>query len=156
MALNFELIVSDQLFSVVLASCKWFKISAPGVGIRHMWQLDEARAEFCQIFCSFLGQWSFKKNWFWDSLTFRPYLENISFFIHNLSFEGNLWYLISFIIVTYRTKMIFQMYYVLRPNVIIIYRFCFWVKPVVSLISKSIYLLTHNIFFASIFELHIF
>ena len=40
MALNFELFVSDQLFSVVLASCKWFKISAPGVGMRHMWQLD--------------------------------------------------------------------------------------------------------------------
>ena len=40
MALNFELVVSYQLFSVVLASCKWFKISAPGVGMRHMWQLD--------------------------------------------------------------------------------------------------------------------
>ena len=31
MALNFELVVSDQLFSVVLAAYKWFKISAPGV-----------------------------------------------------------------------------------------------------------------------------
>ena len=41
MALNFELVVNDQLFSVVLASCKWFKISAPGVVMRHMWQLDE-------------------------------------------------------------------------------------------------------------------
>ena len=40
MALNFELVVSDQLFTVVLASCKWFKISAPGVEMRHMWQLD--------------------------------------------------------------------------------------------------------------------
>jgi hypothetical protein len=40
MALNFELVASDQLFSAVLASCKWFKISAPGVGMRHMWQLD--------------------------------------------------------------------------------------------------------------------
>ena len=28
MALNFELVVSDQLFSVVLAGYKWFKISA--------------------------------------------------------------------------------------------------------------------------------
>ena len=41
MALNFELVVSDQLLSVVLASCKWFKISTPGVGMWHMWQLDE-------------------------------------------------------------------------------------------------------------------
>ena len=40
MALNFELVASDQLFSVVLASCKWFKISAPGVRMRHMWQLE--------------------------------------------------------------------------------------------------------------------
>ena len=30
MALNFELVASDQLFSVVLASCKGFQISAPG------------------------------------------------------------------------------------------------------------------------------
>jgi len=36
MALNFELVVSDQLFSVVLATSKCFKISAPGVGRRHM------------------------------------------------------------------------------------------------------------------------
>jgi hypothetical protein len=36
MALNFELIVSNQLFSVVLASCKCFKISAPGIKMRHM------------------------------------------------------------------------------------------------------------------------
>ena len=34
------LVVSNQLFSVVLAVYKWFKISAPGVGRRHMWQLD--------------------------------------------------------------------------------------------------------------------
>ena len=27
MALNFELVVNNQLFSVVLAACKWFKIS---------------------------------------------------------------------------------------------------------------------------------
>ena len=40
MALNFELVVRDQLFSVVLASYKWFKIIAPGVRRRHMWQLD--------------------------------------------------------------------------------------------------------------------
>ena len=31
MALNFELVISNQLFSIVLASCKRFKISAPGV-----------------------------------------------------------------------------------------------------------------------------
>ena len=29
--LNFELVVSDQLFSIVLAAYKWFKISAPGL-----------------------------------------------------------------------------------------------------------------------------
>ena len=40
MALNFELVVSNQLFSVVLAAYKWFKISASGVGRQHMWQLD--------------------------------------------------------------------------------------------------------------------
>jgi hypothetical protein len=34
MALNFELVVSNQLFSVVLAAFH-FKISAPGVGRRH-------------------------------------------------------------------------------------------------------------------------
>ena len=31
----------------------------------------EARAEFCQIFRSFFGQWSFKKKCFWDLLTFK-------------------------------------------------------------------------------------
>ena len=30
----------------------------------------EARAEFCQIFRSFFGQWRFKKKCFWDVLTF--------------------------------------------------------------------------------------
>ena len=40
MALNFELVVSDQLFSVVSAAYKWFKIRTPGVRRRHMWQLD--------------------------------------------------------------------------------------------------------------------
>ena len=30
----------------------------------------KARAEFCQIFCLFFGQWSFKEKWFWDLLTF--------------------------------------------------------------------------------------
>ena len=40
MTLNFELVVSNQLFSVVLATYKWLKISAPGVGRRYMWQLD--------------------------------------------------------------------------------------------------------------------
>ena len=33
-------IVGDKLFSVVLATYKWFKISAPGVRRWHMWQLD--------------------------------------------------------------------------------------------------------------------
>ena len=41
MALNFEWVVSDQLFSVLLVVYKWFKISAPGVVGRHMWQLDK-------------------------------------------------------------------------------------------------------------------
>ena len=36
MALNFEFVVSNQLLSVVLASCKRFKISAPGVGMQHV------------------------------------------------------------------------------------------------------------------------
>ena len=49
MALNFELVASDQLFSVVLASCKWFKISAPGVEMRHMWQLDIKRSFHCNV-----------------------------------------------------------------------------------------------------------
>ena len=40
MTLNFEVVVSDQFFSVLLAAYKWFKTSAPGVGRRHMWQLD--------------------------------------------------------------------------------------------------------------------
>ena len=40
MALNFELVLSNQLFSVVLAAYKWFKISSSGVWRRHMWQLD--------------------------------------------------------------------------------------------------------------------
>ena len=31
----------------------------------------EARAEFCQIFRSFFGQWSFTKKCFWDLLTFN-------------------------------------------------------------------------------------
>ena len=40
MVLNFELVVRNHLFSVVLATYKCFKISAPGVGRQHMWQLD--------------------------------------------------------------------------------------------------------------------
>ena len=31
----------------------------------------EVRAEFCQIFRSFFGQWCFKKKCFWDLLTFK-------------------------------------------------------------------------------------
>ena len=34
-------------------------------------QWGKARAEFCLIFCSFFGQWNFKKKCFWDLLTFR-------------------------------------------------------------------------------------
>jgi hypothetical protein len=30
----------------------------------------EARSEFCQIFRSFFGQWSFKEKCFWDLMTF--------------------------------------------------------------------------------------
>ena len=30
-----------------------------------------SRAEFCLIFSSFFGQWSFKKKCFWDLLTFK-------------------------------------------------------------------------------------
>ena len=41
MALNFELVVSDQFFSVVLAVYKWFKINASGGRRRHMWQLGK-------------------------------------------------------------------------------------------------------------------
>ena len=33
----------------------------------------EARAEFCQIFCSLFGQWSFRKKCFWYLLTFRKW-----------------------------------------------------------------------------------
>ena len=36
----------------------------------------EARAEFCQIFRSFFGQWSFKKKCFWDLLTFSKGYQN--------------------------------------------------------------------------------
>ena len=36
-------------------------------------KLDEARTEFCLIFHSFFGQWSFKKKYFWDLLTFTNY-----------------------------------------------------------------------------------
>ena len=32
-------------------------------------KLNESRAEFCLIFRSFFGQWSFKKKCFWDLLT---------------------------------------------------------------------------------------
>ena len=35
-----------------------------------IWFILEARAEICQKFRSFFGQWSFKKNCFWDVLTF--------------------------------------------------------------------------------------
>ena len=41
MALNFELVVSDQLFSVVIAAY------TPGVGRRHMWQLDLVFSKGC-------------------------------------------------------------------------------------------------------------
>ena len=54
MALNFELVASDQLFSVVLACCKWFKISAPGVEMWHMWQLDSL---WTAPYCAFLCDW---------------------------------------------------------------------------------------------------
>ena len=38
------------------------------------------RAEFCQILISF-GQWSFKKNCFWDLLTFRLCRNPVQYFI---------------------------------------------------------------------------
>ena len=52
----------------------------PDRGRRNVWELDkimpyETRAEFCQIFHSFFGQWSFKKKWFWDILTFKRIFE---------------------------------------------------------------------------------
>ena len=50
---EFELVASDQLFSVVFACCNWFKISAPGVEMRHMWQLDR---RFLHIVKIILGQ----------------------------------------------------------------------------------------------------
>ena len=46
-AMHFESLVSDYLFSVVLAAYKWFKISAPGVQRRHMWQLDKNLTLLC-------------------------------------------------------------------------------------------------------------
>ena len=36
---------------------------------RNIWQ-NSTLASYCPIFCSFFGQWGFKKNWFWDLLTF--------------------------------------------------------------------------------------
>ena len=39
----------------------------------------EARAEFCQIFCSFFGQWNFKKTCFWDLLTFSMLKFSVKF-----------------------------------------------------------------------------
>ena len=47
--------------------------------------LYEAMAEFSQIFCLFFGQWSFKKKYFWDSLTFsRNFLGTVK----NILFWG--------------------------------------------------------------------
>ena len=46
MALNLELVVSNQLFSVFLDTYKWFKISTPGVRRWHMWQLDGRYSEW--------------------------------------------------------------------------------------------------------------
>ena len=37
--------------------------------------LYEARAEFCQIFRSFFGQSSFKKEYFWDLLTCSSFIQ---------------------------------------------------------------------------------
>ena len=42
MALNLEIVVRDQLFSVVLAAHKRFNIRAPSIGRRHMRQLDSS------------------------------------------------------------------------------------------------------------------
>jgi hypothetical protein len=46
----------------------------------------EARAEFCQIFRSFLGQWSFKENSFCNLLTF-----NTLYFSGDLNLDRQLW-----------------------------------------------------------------
>ena len=40
---------------------------------RNIWQ--NSALEFCLIFRSFFGQWSFKKSCFWDILTFSTHLE---------------------------------------------------------------------------------
>ena len=47
-----------------------------------IWPILEARAEICQKFRSLFGQWSFKKNCFWDLLTFNRSSILRGFFIH--------------------------------------------------------------------------
>ena len=42
-------ITCDYLFSVVLASYKWFKISSPGFQQWHMWQLDSGEHSSIEI-----------------------------------------------------------------------------------------------------------
>jgi hypothetical protein len=39
-----------------------------------IWHILEARAEICQKFMLLFGQWSFKKKWFSDLLTFRNFI----------------------------------------------------------------------------------
>ena len=42
-----------------------------------IWTILEARAEICQKSRSLFGQWSFKKNCFWDLLTFNKWNKKI-------------------------------------------------------------------------------
>ena len=76
MALNFELVASDQLFSVVLASCKWFKISAHGVEMRHMWQLDTVYNLFIFHSKTVTVGWSLSRS-FWGAVATSQWMDAI-------------------------------------------------------------------------------
>ena len=65
--------VVERLFLFIWKKWRVKWLQAP-IGSNRRILAKGHRAEFCQIIRSFFGQWSFKKNCFWDLLTFSSYL----------------------------------------------------------------------------------
>ena len=68
----------------------------------------DSRAKFCLIFRSFFGQWSFKKNCFWDLPTFTFWQFSSTFGPFFRVCANALWFLILYSMTNYWRKKKFQ------------------------------------------------
>ena len=65
----------------------------------YFWPILEARAEICQKFRSLFEQWSFKKNCFWDLLTFIIIILILLFWYYFLNYNEVVRILFSLVVV---------------------------------------------------------